>query len=136
MNRKQLQIFALAFASLVGATVYSCKKTKETVAEVTVLNDSGSPVPGATVRLYGKPSPGSTNLNPIRFDTLGTTNGSGKVTFNFSDFYKKGQAGFAVLDIQVCKGTLAGTGIIKIQEETTNEESVTVATGTCLIPSN
>jgi hypothetical protein len=134
MNRKHIQIFAVVFIATLGMSILSCKKEKETVASITIVNESGAVVPGATVRLYGKPSPNSENLNPIRFDTLGTTNGSGKVTFNFSEFYKKGQAGFAVLDIQVCKGTLAGSGIIKIEEETTNEETIKVANGTCLIP--
>jgi hypothetical protein len=42
--------------------------------------------------------------NVIRFDTTQVTNGTGKVSFDFSDFYKKGQAGFAVLDVKASKG--------------------------------
>jgi hypothetical protein len=62
----------------------------------------------------------------LRFDTLAVSNGTGKVTFNFTEFYKKGQAGFAVLDIEVTKGNLFGSGIIKIEEKTTTEEAITI----------
>jgi hypothetical protein len=46
------------------------------------------------------------------------------VTFNFSEFYVAGQAGFAVLDIDATKGNLNGTGLIKIEEMQTNEATV------------
>ena len=133
MNRRHYQLFALLLTVTLSAVVYSCRKDKETIANVLVVNEDGAVVPGATVRLYGKPSPNSESETRVRFDTLGTTNGAGKVSFNFSDYYKQGQAGFAVLDIQVCKGTLVGTGIIKIQEEITNEETVKVEFGNCPI---
>lgn len=106
--------------------VSSCKKDKDTIATILVLNANGNAVPGATVRLYSSPSVLPPPPNELRFDTLGVTNGAGKVTFNFSDFYKKGQAGFAVLDIQAYKGALYGVGIIKIEEETINEEKITI----------
>ncbi len=48
------------------------------------------------------------------------------MTFDFTEFYKKGQAGFAVLDIEAFKGGLNGEGIIKIEEETTSEETITI----------
>jgi hypothetical protein len=62
----------------------------------------------------------------IRFDTTQVTNGTGKVSFDFSDFYKKGQAGFAVLDVEASKGADNGEGIIKIEEEKTTEETITI----------
>ena len=49
---------------------------------------------------------------------------AGMVTFNFSEFYVAGQAGFAVLDIDATKGNLSGTGLIKIEEMQTNEATV------------
>lgn len=104
----------------------SCKKEKETIATITVKGANNQVVSGAQVRLFAVGSPDVEQINEIRFDTLGTTNASGKVSFNFSDYYKAGQAGFAVLDIQASKGTLYGTGIIKIEEETTSEETVIV----------
>jgi hypothetical protein len=48
------------------------------------------------------------------------------VTFDFSDFYEEGQAGFAVLDIEASKGSDEGEGIIKIEEKKVNEETVVI----------
>jgi len=124
--KKHTTLFAALWMICALVAITSCKKDKDTIATILVLNASGNAVPGATVRLYSSPSVLPPPPNELRFDTLGVTNGAGKVTFNFSDFYKKGQAGFAVLDIQAYKGSLYGVGIIKIEEETTNEEKVTI----------
>jgi hypothetical protein len=61
-----------------------------------------------------------------RFDTTQTTSEEGFVSFNFSDMYVGGQAGFAVLDVEATKGSLYGSGLIKIEEMITNEEEVIV----------
>lgn len=124
-NTKAFKLFSIVILSSTLFIFSSCEKDKETVATILVLDQDGMPVPGATVRLYGAPSEDCQGCE-LRFDTTSLTNGAGKVTFNFSDFYKKGQAGFAVLDIEATKGSLAGTGIIKIEEEETNDESVTI----------
>ena len=110
----------------VGFVVNGCKKDKETIATVTIVNDDGAVVPGATVRLFSNPSEYPPPPNALRFDTTQVTNGTGKVTFDFTEFYKKGQAGFAVLDIEAYKGGLNGEGIIKIEEETTSEETIVI----------
>ena len=65
-----------------------------------------------------------TFIGELRFDTTQVTNAAGSVSFNFSEYYKQGQAGFAVLDIEATKGSLTGIGIIKIEEELTNEQTV------------
>ncbi|MCC6599363.1 MAG: hypothetical protein IT223_01665 [Crocinitomicaceae bacterium] len=114
----------LLLVSFVGIT--ACKKDKDTVAIVRVINSDGLPVPGATVRLFSSPSENPPPPNALRFDEKSVTNGSGQATFNFTEFYKKGQSGFAVLDIEAYKGGLYGTGIIKVEEEATSEESVKV----------
>jgi hypothetical protein len=124
--KRHTTLFVGLFAVLAFTAISSCKKDKETIATVLVLDADGDAVPGATVRLYSNPSVLPPPPNELRFDTTAVTNGTGRATFNFSDFYKKGQAGFAVLDIQAFKGTLFGAGIIKIQEEETNEETVTI----------
>jgi len=103
-----------------------CKKNKEkkTIAIVTVIDKNGAVVAGASVRLYAVPSENPPPPNAIRFDTTQVSNGAGSVTFDFSDFYEEGQAGFAVLDIEATKGSLDGEGIIKIVELETTEETV------------
>jgi len=132
---KKIQVVKL-FGALVMlcslVAINSCKKDKETIATILVVSDEGTPVPGAQVRLYAKPT--APRPNALRFDTIQVTNGTGKVSFDFSEFYKKGQAGFAVLDIKVCKGNLGGAGIIKIEEEKTTEETLAIEVlGECLI---
>ena len=77
----------------------SCYKPKSTIATITVLNNSNNaPVSGATVRLfYDDP----TGVNTSLVDEQNTTSDEGVVNFDFSSYYKDGQAGFAVLDIEV-----------------------------------
>ena len=63
-------------------------------------------------------------LNAIRHGTPianTTTNNSGAAFFDFTDTYKAGQAGFAVLDIRV-NGIYKG--IIEINEMVANEETI------------
>lgn len=96
----------------------SCYKKKDTIANVTVLDSSSSPVVGTEVRLFYGVNPDST-----RIDVQSTTGGGGTAVFNFNDVYKSGQGGFAVLDISI-GGVVVG--IIKIEEETTSEETVTI----------
>jgi hypothetical protein len=121
-NNKTICYFAAILAISVSFALSSCKKDKPTIATVKVVNEDGDPIPGATVRLYSVPSDDEPRPNKLRFDTTQVTNGTGIVTFDFSEFYKQGQAGFAVLDIEAYKGSLNGDGIIKIEEETTTEE--------------
>ena len=80
------------------------------------------------MKLYANPT------NPLQADfsrlTMeGNTSSDGKVTFDYSEFYKRGQAGFAVLDILAQKDSMSGEGIIRIEEEQTNEETVVISGG-------
>lgn len=121
-----LKVFGTVLVVCLLFAINSCKKDKQTIATITVVNDQGTPVPGASVRLYAVPSETPPPPNALRFDTTQVTNGTGKVSFDFSDFYKKGQAGFAVLDVAASKGVDSGEGIIKIEEEKTTEETITI----------
>ena len=90
---------------------------------ITVKDTSGAIFPNAMVRLYPTPT-----INPhpgiIIDDTLYTDN-QGEATFDYTEQYNLGQAGFAVLDIEVRSGdTLYGTGIIKVEAEVTSKETV------------
>ncbi len=114
------------FVGMMAIAVSGCKKDQQTIATITVVNSDGEAVPGASVRLYAVPSETPPPPNDIRFDTTQVTNGTGKVSFDFTDYYQEGQAGFAVLDIEASKGSLEGEGIIKIEEMKTNEETVVI----------
>lgn len=121
MSPKTLLIPALVLALALGFG--ACNKEKDTTALITVHDEAGLVVPGAYVKLYANP------VDPLKPDysrlTMeGTTNEKGQVLFNYSDFYKRGQAGFAILDIHAEKDSLAGDGIIRIEEEKSNEELV------------
>lgn len=99
-----------------------CRKKKDTIAKIYVRDTNSDAVVGAQVVLKGEstvtPSP-----PVVLFDTT-TTNGSGEAIFNFNDVYQLGQAGVAVLNIEAQKDGLTGQGIIKVEQETTSEETV------------
>lgn len=89
---------------------------------IIVKDANGNTVPGAYVKLYANPAfPLS---DPTRLNKEATTNSSGRAEFDYSDFYKQGQSGFAVLDILSTTTGFIGQGIIKVLEEETNEETV------------
>lgn len=118
----------LVFTIVLGlAATQSCKKPGDTIGIVTVTRADGSVASGAKVKLLGVDSEG----NPGgRIDMEETTGSDGKATFNFNDYYKRGQAGFTVLDV-IAQGaphedTLAGRTIIKVEEEKTNEATVVI----------
>lgn len=100
----------------------SCKKELPTIASILVKNSTGQPIPGATVKLDGN----GNDMNPERFHLTLTTDGAGKAYYDFTDYYKNGQAGFAVLDITATKGNLTGAGLIKVAVEETTEELVVI----------
>ncbi len=100
----------------------SCYKEKETTAVITVLDAANAPVPGAEVKLYYKYASDSLGTD-LRLDKTATTDASGKANFNYTDEFKSGQAGLSVLDIEVDGAIL---GIIKIEEEQQNEETVNI----------
>lgn len=121
-------ILAAVLLFTLGAGLGSCNKEKDTKATITVLDTAGAVVAGAYVKLFANP------VDPLQADFSrltkeGTTGSDGKVTFDYSEFYKRGQAGFAVLDILAQKDSLSGEGIIRIEEEQTNEETVSIAYG-------
>jgi hypothetical protein len=123
---KKIFSTAVILGSIIGmGVVFSssgCRKKKDTIAKIYVRDTSNSAVVGAQVVLKGEstvtPSP------PVTlFDTT-TTNGSGEAIFNFNDVYQLGQAGVAVLNIEAQKNGMTGQGIIKVEQETTSEETV------------
>jgi len=109
-----LVIFAFTFTS--------CRKKGDTIANIYVKDEGNLSVSGAMVILYGT-NTGNTPQQVAVFDTL-YTNATGLASFNFNDIYQLGQAGVAVLDIKAQKLNKIGQGIIKIEAETVNEETV------------
>jgi len=125
------KVLFIVVALIVAQTFTSCRKKKETIANIYVLDEFSNPVKDATVVLFGTStgSPfgtpdGTQGLNTVRDTVL--TNGSGLAVFNLSKLYQAGQAGVAILDIKAFKLSKSGDGLIKIEPETTNEETVII----------
>ncbi len=120
LKKRYLVIMILAF----GVILSSCFKVEPTVATITVINEQGAAVPGASVRLFNN---GSTPpQGEPKFDTTQFTNGSGVTSFDFSECYEAGQTGFAVLNVDISKGTLTGSGIINIEEQEVTSVTIEV----------
>jgi hypothetical protein len=123
MNR----LFPIFTLAAIAIAISSCYEVDPTIANIQVyrVDEVGEkiPVAGCDVRLYAL---GEDFVGEPRFDTTQTTSEEGFVSFNFSDMYVGGQAGFAVLDVEATKGSLYGSGLIKIEEMITNEEEVIV----------
>ena len=115
----------ILLVSILSIGMLSCRKEAPTVAVITVVDTSGTVFAGAMVRLY--PTPTIAPHPGITIDDTLITDVNGKATFDYTDKFNLGQAGFAVLDIEVRSGdTLYGTGIIKIEAEETSEETVVI----------
>ena len=122
---KMNRFFSLSLIALLCmATIVSCRKKEDTIAEITVRDASNQAVAGARVVLYGQ-STTTTQQSVVLYDTT-VTNSSGVAIFNFNDEYQLGQAGVAVLNIDVQKDGLSGQGIIKVEQEVVSEETVFV----------
>ena len=95
-------------------SIVSCRKEGDTIARIRVVDTSGAPFPGAMVRLY--PTPTILEHGSIIIDDTLYTDVDGYCIFDYTENYNLGQAGFAVLDIEVRSGdTLYGEGIIKFE---------------------
>jgi len=116
-------ILFLALAAVIVAPSLGCRKKGDTIVRITVKDVSNAPVANAMVRLYGQSTMDQPPGAIVRNDTA-YTNSSGVAIFDYNEVYQLGQAGVAVLNIQAKKDGMTGTGIIKIEEETTTEETV------------
>lgn len=114
---------SLILFSLIAITFSfsSCYKKKDTIARVTVIDSAGVPVGGATVRLYYD---NGSEVPRENLEQSSSTDAQGMATFNYNDLFKSGQAGFAILDIDV--DNLTKVGIVRIEEEETIEVSVAI----------
>lgn len=122
-------VTVLLFAGLTF-TMGACHKTKDTTVEIFVNNEIGSPIPGARVRLFGESSldEGEIPNGEIILDDTRYSDAEGRVFFDYSDYYETGQAGFAVLSVEIEKQLpppdedLKLETIIKIEEQVNNVE--------------
>lgn len=104
--------------------INSCVKKEDTIAKIEIRDENNDVVEQAMVVLHGT-STCNCPSQVVVFDTA-YTNAAGIATFNYNEIYQLGQAGVAVLDIEAQKGNKSGQGIIKIEAEETNEETVII----------
>ena len=108
-------------------TIVGCKKKEDTIAVVIVKNNSNQTISGASVILKAQGTTSEPNsINTDVYPMSGITNDQGRATFDFNDVYQLGQAGVAVLSIEVVAGSETGQGVIKVEQEQTTEEIVFV----------
>lgn len=119
---------SLISRSLLAATVVfaaaGCNKEEDTIAIVTIVDEEGHPVEGAYVKLFANLAYPLGDESRLTREAL--TGSDGKAEFDYTQQFKQGQAGFAVLDITSYKDSSAGFGIIKILEEEETEETVMI----------
>jgi len=122
MTKSILKSGVLVSFLIIGMMI-SCRKESPTVAIIRVIDASGHLFHGASVRLYPVPT---VAFHPqITIDDVLNSDRNGIATFDYTDKFNLGQAGFAVLNIEIWSGdTLSGTGIIKVEAEQRSEETV------------
>ena len=113
------RLFIFSGLFLCFALLFSCYKQEKTLAIITVLdNNTNDPIADANVRLFYDPSNGS---NFPLIDVQKKTGNNGSASFDFSNRYQDGQAGFAVLDIEIDSVFM---GVINIIEMSTTEKNI------------
>lgn len=121
MKKTMKSIFMYSCIAVLGVTFTSgCQKKEDTTAKIIVRDATNALVIGATVHVYGE----STTTKPSVVDATATSDYKGEAFFSYNDIYQLGQAGVAVLNVDCSKGTATGSGIIKIEAEVENSETV------------
>jgi hypothetical protein len=113
------RIFIISSIIICFSSLNSCYKPDQTIAIIRVLdNNTNNPIENISVRLFFDDSNGG---SIPEIDIVKNTLSNGTASFDFSDGYRDGQAGFAVLDIEV-DGLFVG--VINIVEMTTTEKVI------------
>ncbi len=125
-DRPMKYLSRLALLALCTMMAFSsCRKEEDTIALIKVIDVDGFAISDAFVRLYPEPTNSSgDNVGELIDDVEQITDAAGEALFDFTEFYEEGQAGFAVLSVEVYKDSLAVEGIIKIDPEVVNEETL------------
>ena len=111
------RLFLISIIIICFSSLNSCYKSDETIAIVRVLdNNTNNPIENISISLFFDDS-----LRTTLYDVTKNTTVNGTASFDFSDGYKDGQGGFAVLDVEV-DGVFMG--VINIVEMTTTEKVI------------
>ncbi|MEY4571371.1 MAG: hypothetical protein RLZ10_575 [Bacteroidota bacterium] len=122
ISNSRINLTLLLFVLLSFA---SCVKIKPTVAVIYIKNPNGSMCEGAQVRLYGQPATVSSDNvgQELRIDLTTVTDVEGRAYFDLTEYYKAGQTGMAILNVDAMKYNQVSSGFIQVLEQETNEET-------------
>lgn len=107
--------------------ISSCYKVQNTTATIIITDNDGTVLPGVSVHVFPNPTEPSDPPAELdqSLDETKITDNSGRVYFDYTDYYKRGQVGLFVLNIEATSGdTITVPGIIKVTEQTDNYETV------------
>ncbi len=117
LTKTYYRVFIISIIIICFSSINSCYKSDETIAIVRVLdNNTNDPIENISIRLFFDDS-----LRTTLYDVTKNTSVNGTASFDFSDGYKDGQGGFAVLDVEV-DGVFMG--VINIVEMATTEKVI------------
>lgn len=121
-------ITAVVLSLLVVGVSSSCEKPADTIGKVIVVkaSDGISRVSNAKVTLSATTDPSYPNEPLEGLEKESTTNSSGEASFNYNEFFKRGQAGLFVLDVLIESDGYTAEGVIKIVEEETTEATIEI----------
>jgi hypothetical protein len=119
-------IFGLLMLVFITA---SCYKVSNSTATVTVVDKKDKEISGATVHVFPVTSEpeDSLTVNEDLNETKVTDN-NGQVFFDYTEYYKRGQTGLFVLNMEVTyvlpDTTITVLGILKVEEQIDNQKQV------------
>jgi len=124
MTFSRTHFFILVLGLLI---IVSCRKEEDTKAIITVVDITAVPQEGYLVKMFGEASDNNQGqVQEIAIDREVITDSNGQAEFDFTDDYELGQAGFAVLNVEVQFGDTIIESIIKVEPEETTEETIIV----------
>jgi len=107
--------------------ITSCYKVQNSTATITITDNNGVVLPNTSVRVFPNPTepPNPPAELDQTLDETKVTDSSGKVYFDYTDYYQRGQVGLFVLNIEATSGdSITVTGIINVVEQEDNYETI------------
>jgi hypothetical protein len=115
---------------IISIFISSCYKISNTTATITVSDQNGKKVPGAVVHVFPTKSDTSDTLSVINpdLDETKTTDNAGQVFFDYTEYYKAGQVGLFVLDVDVNytgpDSVITTHSVLKVEEQKDNQKQI------------
>ena len=125
MKEKNILRFG-ALLFLILFVGFGCRKKQDTIAIIHVRDITNNVVVNAEVEITAESTIGTQGQVDTSIRRVAYSDNNGDATFNFNDVYQMGQAGVGIFNIKAIKGQQDGIGIIKVEQETTSEETVFV----------